>query len=1152
MPKSSSSTLPTGIIQSLSPDNQQEMGSESDATSTSRSLQPRTISPSNNMNSRINKRMKDLPDNLKLHGTTPSGKPRLFVCDVCSRAFARQEHLDRHARSHTNEKPYQCGICTKKFTRRDLLLRHAQKVHNGNCGETIQRKKRQKTMKPKRRASFSAQSAKHYANANINNFGIPNSVNKVEFSTPVLLPLDFKFDEEGFQFFDSENINLDGNSMTDNLPPLEHHNLTNAHHLVPTEFSLLDSKNWINDYNNNNVNPLSSNTESNSTSNTTPLNSKDDPIILNSGTSSWSLNQANGELKVKSLFDGNSVIVLRENEDTTESFDQQLNDIDSNKIQNPVYDISPPIFQSPSSFDKSPFFEGLFDSGLTADYLLDSNPHPDALEFNFKNILQEGLELNSRNTNSETPFQPLSMINENSIIPDGTHMKMQDLNIEIPQPTSLVNNNENLLHYSMLPEATLFSQKMHEMCSFVLSYYSQKCIFQPHNNETNESQKLSLKELFLPDFNELNQLLVLFQENFISHYPFIHTDLLNADLESLKKYVAANTTTDNAQTSPKDVLQYSKLVCLPLFMCTFGSLYKYGCNSKTIELYEISRRVLHVYLEINKKIQDKPAIEKHSQHVWLIQSLMLSIVFAMLADSHHKIDADLLKRQITAICAIIRANFLNDISLTQNRNANELNFNSSFEHIMFESKIRCTLMVYRFCQFLNIFFGINSILFLNEDDVKSICIPDDENTWRSASLFPQRITGVDQTVKKQHSITFKQFYEGFIFNDAGLYPIPETLAIPMLYYEFAVSKTSNFHIFLTKIDTRKLETNLSQSLTTATSESSMMDIDELPLSRKNYSSMLKHDSTISKNCLMTMLFFNDIDSKFGSKIWAGKTDEIFDQFLSANNLNLLTKGSYSLLTNFLVALNFSIQNISSLISICNSGTTLKLNNDRFSLFNIQGYFYNFLIVLKFLLDFEATPNFKLLCIFTELKKLADNILIPKLYTMYPQLFEKLGTEWKTKQKLNNPPTFTPINIERLEKLIDNVLVCAFNDTSFLTMSKPTTNEFLFHDETYSKADESINSPSSVDLVNYHSTVKKGNRSQHKQTLESRYHLSTKYVLIAECLLNHATQKYEHCYLLEKMVKSFAKIEKLLENENNQDNLSKLKIHCPVTLKTQKV
>ena len=33
----------------------------------------------------------------------PSGKPRLFVCQVCTRAFARLEHLRRHERSHTKE-----------------------------------------------------------------------------------------------------------------------------------------------------------------------------------------------------------------------------------------------------------------------------------------------------------------------------------------------------------------------------------------------------------------------------------------------------------------------------------------------------------------------------------------------------------------------------------------------------------------------------------------------------------------------------------------------------------------------------------------------------------------------------------------------------------------------------------------------------------------------------------------------------------------------------------------------------------------------------------------------------------------------------------------------------------------------------------------
>lgn len=66
-----------------------------------------------------------------LKGSTPSGKPRLFVCGTCTRAFARQEHLKRHERSHTKEKPFTCNICSRKFSRRDLLLRHSTKLHAG-------------------------------------------------------------------------------------------------------------------------------------------------------------------------------------------------------------------------------------------------------------------------------------------------------------------------------------------------------------------------------------------------------------------------------------------------------------------------------------------------------------------------------------------------------------------------------------------------------------------------------------------------------------------------------------------------------------------------------------------------------------------------------------------------------------------------------------------------------------------------------------------------------------------------------------------------------------------------------------------------------------------------------------------------------------
>ncbi|KAF3988659.1 hypothetical protein FT663_02105 [Candidozyma haemuli var. vulneris] len=57
-------------------------------------------------------------------------KPRPHVCAICTRGFARLEHLKRHERSHTNEKPFQCAACGRCFARRDLVLRHQQKLHS--------------------------------------------------------------------------------------------------------------------------------------------------------------------------------------------------------------------------------------------------------------------------------------------------------------------------------------------------------------------------------------------------------------------------------------------------------------------------------------------------------------------------------------------------------------------------------------------------------------------------------------------------------------------------------------------------------------------------------------------------------------------------------------------------------------------------------------------------------------------------------------------------------------------------------------------------------------------------------------------------------------------------------------------------------------
>lgn len=775
---------------------------------------------------------KNIPVELTAYGTTPSGKPRLFVCQTCTRAFARLEHLRRHERSHTKEKPFSCGVCQRKFSRRDLLLRHAQKLHAG-CADAITRlrrksikrnstlndmddydyddeddedlmdleasgspavkdakldhkrapydpvqfnlnlfsqQKQQNKTTPQRHgstskepsslqrqvfdrrklasnrlrgASFSAQSGANYA------VGMPQfsdsypEADSVEFSTPQILATTTS--DENYWF---NNLST--------IPGLSEHTLTNR--AVQMARNLLDQRNMRHD----STMSLDSNDIGASHHGSVshhPPNPHQRSDSMASSSSFNTFDSVNLQYMMPSAtFSANEITPATTNSTSiannpnlsTEDYGYAFYDVPETVIakseSKQMHSLSPieqemeddrssnHTMQKEETTNPNMDINFLNDFGeLTHDFDVNSRFMPNGYSFYDDNpsVSSSGME-----TNSPVGISPPSVNGRHSSLANSHLSQDTTVKQDAPSPNRLYRpgsfsaNNYN--------KNKLFTSSLRYMISKALSKYPISGIMTPT----------------IPSNEKLEFYLNNFERTFLYHYPFIHSSKLN-EYEIM------------SMTANEDPSSESARVCLPLLVATIGALLTNNKNDSE-HLYEASRRTIHIYLESRKSsTASGPNGSKlllSSNPLWLIQSLMLSVIYGLFSDNENNVY--IVIRQLNALNSLVKSSIKSNRSILfsihgedeeiYNRTnellsneflQNDLFSNSSMtindqvkfkNNIIVQSQSRIVFMIYRLTNFLLMMYNVPLTLSVN--DLGSLEAPDinDEFLWNFKSCLDYR------------------------------------------------------------------------------------------------------------------------------------------------------------------------------------------------------------------------------------------------------------------------------------------------------------------------------------------------------------------------------------------------------------------------------
>lgn len=768
---------------------------------------------------------KKIPKELTAHGTTPLGKPRVFVCNTCTRAFARLEHLRRHERSHTKEKPFTCGVCQRKFSRRDLLLRHAQKLHAG-CADAITRLRRKlikggsigsqdmydetmfrelavstpglipdstpkrnqgppptmltpsssqrgsidsvnfnlnlfsRSKDPKERsrqnslkdlnlhkqlfdrrklgrnrgASFSAQSGANYAQAGSDYADVYPGTDTVEFLTPQLLPT--TMGEE--QSWLSNLLTIPG--MSDGFKSSQRVDLVALLSLdneIPTHTSMFGALGG---------GLLRSDSVASTNSFTTDAGVPPFPGMSRNG----SVNKTNGSTPGKSdvgeygysFYDipdsmmskgYNGIKMNAPLSPIKQELEDELMDLDNggfNTTDNNA--MIPAAITNGVNFD----FNFLNDiDELGQDFDGGSKFLPNGYSFYGDNP-----SVSSSGIDSTSPPHVLSPSYHTPLNAYGKTPTSQNQKQMLPSHLNEVHSiNEKLSQGTSGYSTTkLFTKNMRYMINKSLSKYPISGIMTPS----------------IPSNEKLEFYLTHFVRMFLSHFPFIHPSKLN-EQEIMN------------MTANEEMSNESARVCMPLLVATIGALLTNNKNDSE-NLYEASRRTIHIYLESRKNSVGEGNSAASSQSVnplWLIQSLTLSVIYGLFSDNENNVY--IVIRQLNALNSLVKTSIksnrviLFSINEEEENNYKELyskpsaltgNSEISKEikfryNINMQSQVRIVFMIYKLTNFILMMYNVPLTLSIN--DLGNLSCPNiyDEFLWHFNSYgdFKNYLHSVNNT-----------------------------------------------------------------------------------------------------------------------------------------------------------------------------------------------------------------------------------------------------------------------------------------------------------------------------------------------------------------------------------------------------------------------